>query len=369
MIPFLELKSQYKQIKEEIDLAIENCLNRGQFILGEEVSAFEEEFARYCGTKYCLGTSSGTSALFLALIACGIGEGDEVITTPFTFVSTSLAISYTGAKPVFVDINPETYTIDSSKIEEKITPRTKAILPVHLYGHPADMDSIMELARKYNLKVIEDAAQAHGAEYKGVKVGSFGDCGCFSFYPTKNLGAYGDGGGIVTSDEKIASKIAILRNYGQRSRYYHDIIGFNARLDEIQAAILRVKLRHLDRWNEKRRRNAAFYSEKLKGAGVILPKEASFAKHIYYLYVIRSKRRDELKEYLLKEGIQTLIHFPTPLHLQRLYQSLGYQKGDFPASEECAKEVLSLPIYPEMENEELGKVAEAIIAFQKVRDA
>ena len=363
MIPFLELKSQYASIKEEIDAAIRNTINQGQFILGQNVEAFEEEFARYCGVKYCVGVSSGTSALFLGLVACGIGEGDEVITTTYTFIATALAISYTGAKPVFVDIDPETYNIDVSQIEEKITSRTKAIIPVHLYGQPADMDPLTKLAQRYGLKVIEDACEAHGAEYRGRKTGSLGDCGCFSFYPTKNLGAYGDGGAVVTDDSKIAGKIASLRNYGQHERYYHDLIGFNARLDEIQAAILRVKLCHLDDWNERRRRNANSYNEMLKGAAIVLPKEANYTKHVYYLYVIRAKNREDLQVHLSREGIMTLIHFPIPIHLQKAYESLQYRRGDFPVAEECADEVLSLPIYPEMKREWIERIANAILSF------
>ncbi len=366
VIPFLELKSQYASIKEEIDGAIQNTLNQGQFILGENAAAFEQEFAHYCGVKYCLGTNSGTSALFLALAALGIGQGDEVITTPFTFIATVLAITYTGAKPVLVDIDPKTYNIDISQIEGKITRRTKAIIPVHLYGQPADMEPITRLAQRYGLKVIEDACQAHGAEYKGKKTGSLGDCGCFSFYPTKNLGAYGDGGAVTTNNSEIAQKIASLRNYGQRDRYYHDTIGFNARLDEIQAAILRVKLGHLDSWSQKRRQNASFYHETLKDAGVVLPREASYARHVYYLYVIRTKKRDELMRHLAKKGIQTLVHFPIPIHLQKAYQSLGYQRGDFPLAEMCADEVVSLPVYPEMKRGWLEMVAKAIMDFKKV---
>lgn len=365
MIPFLDLKSQYASIKKEIDAAIQNTVNHGQFILGQNVEAFEEEFARYCGVRYCVGVSSGTSALFLALVACGIGEGDEVITATNTFISTALAISYTGAKPIFVDIDPKTYNIDVSRIEEKITSRTKAIVPVHLYGQPADMDPLTNLAQRYSLKVIEDACQAHGAEYRGRKTGSLGDCGCFSFYPTKNLGAYGDGGAVVTDDSEIAGKIASLRNYGQHARYYHDLIGFNARLDEIQAAILRVKLRHLDDWNEGRRRNASYYNELLKHAAVVLPKEADYARHVYFLYVIRAKNREDLQLYLSQEGIVTLIHFPIPIHLQKAYESLQYRRGDFPVAEECADEVLSLPVYPEMEREWIGRIANAILGFSR----
>ncbi|MFC1979981.1 DegT/DnrJ/EryC1/StrS family aminotransferase [Chloroflexota bacterium] len=369
MIPLLDLKSQYASIKDEIDVAIQNTVNQGQFILGHNVEAFEEEFAAYCGAKYCVGVSSGTSALFLALVACGIEEGNEVITTPNTFIATALAISYTRAKPIFVDIDPETYNIDVSQIEEKITSRTKAIVPVHLYGQPADMDPIIKLAQRYGLKVIEDACQAHGAEYRGGKTGSIGDCGCFSFYPTKNLGAYGDGGAVVTNDSGVTSKIATLRNYGQYARYYHDLLGYNARLDEIQAAILRVKLRHLDNWNERRRRNANYYNELLSDAAIVLPKEADYAKHIYHLYVVRSKNREKLQLHLSREGIVTLIHFPIPIHLQKAYASLQYRRGDFPVAEESANEVLSLPVYPEMEREWTERIANAILEFTRRTDA
>jgi dTDP-4-amino-4,6-dideoxygalactose transaminase len=358
-----DFRLQYYSIKEEIDKAISDVLESGWYILGENVKAFEKEFADYCGAKFAVGVGNGLEALQLAMLAYGIGNRNEVITVANTAVATVLAVSQTGAKPVFVDVDPETYGMSISQIEEKITHKTKAILPVHLFGHPVDMDPLVEVATQNNLVVIEDACQAHGAEYKGKKIGTLGDAGCFSFYPTKNLGAYGDGGMIITNEEEIAEKIFSLRNYGQKTRYVHLLKGLNSRLDEMQAGILRVKLKYLDKWNEKRRENAKLYNELLQGADVICPTEKSYAKHVYYLYVIRSKKRDELKRFLETKGITTLIHYPIPVHLQKAYEDLGIPKGTLPITEKIADEILSLPIYPELKKEQIEKVAGSIRLF------
>ncbi|MGH7800732.1 MAG: DegT/DnrJ/EryC1/StrS family aminotransferase [Thermodesulfobacteriota bacterium] len=368
MIPFVDLREQYRTIEPEIKKAITDVMRRGNFILGESVKAFEEEFAKYCGVKFGVGVGSGTEALHLALVACGIKEGDEVITVPNTAAATALAISSSNAKPVFVDIIQEFYTIDPTKIEKAITTRTKAIIPVHLYGQPADMDPILDIAERYGLSIIEDACQAHGAEYKGQKVGSLGHLGCFSFYPTKNLGAYGDGGIIVTDDEGSYGKLRLLRNYGQSDRYHHIVKGYNSRLDEIQAVILRVKLKKLDKWNEMRGKIASAYNQLLESSHVITPKEASYAKHVYHLYVIRSKRREELKHFLGKRGIQTLSHYPIPIYLQEAYRELGLKKGSYPQAEKCAEEILSLPMYPALKLEQIAYIGEVINKFNKQVD-
>lgn len=359
MIPFANLKREYAEIREEITQAIYRVLESGQFISGEEVEKFEEEFSRYVGVKYGIGVNSGSDALFLALKALGIGNGDEVITVSHTFISTVDAIVRNGAKPVFVDIEPDTYCMDVTKIEEKITDKTRAILPVHLYGHPANMDPIMELAEKYNLYVIEDACQAHGAEYKDKKVGSIGDIGCFSFYPTKNLGAYGDGGIVVTNSKELAEKLRMLRNYGQPRKYYHDFIGVNSRLDEIQAAILRVKLKHLDEWNERRRNIARLYNEFLEDSEMVIPIEKEYAKHVYHLYVVRHKDRDIIQKWLQENGIQTQIHYPIPVHKQKAYLNLGYNTY-LPVTEKICNEILSLPMHPWLNEDEVSNVAEVI---------
>jgi len=353
------LKKQYEGIKEEIKGAIERVMASGGFILGQDVGLFEQEFADYCEVKYGVGVNSGTDALFLTCLACGIGKGDEVITMPYTYIATALAISMTGAKPVFVDIDEKTYNIDVSKIEPSITKKTKAILPVHLYGHPADMDPIMQIARKHNLKIIEDACQAHGALYKNKKVGSFGDASCFSFYPTKNLGAFGDGGIILTDSEEMRERLLFLRDYGRKGRYEHIMKGYNSRLDTLQAAILRIKLRHLDEWNEKRRKNASLYTElfRERKLNIILPYEADYAtRHVYHLYVVRVKGRQGIMKQLMDKGVRTLIHYPIPIHLQEAYKDLSYKKGDFPVSERCCEEILSVPMYPELGKEEIAYV-------------
>lgn len=363
MIPFVNLKEQYYSIKNEVDKAIREVLEGGWFILGKNVEKFEKEFADYCGVKFAVGVGSGTEALHLALLACGIGQQDEVITVPNTAVPTICAIASANARPVFVDIDPESYTIDISKIKKEITPRTKVILPVHLYGHPADMDPIMEIAKKYNLKVIEDASHAHGAEYKNKKVGPLADIGVFSFYPTKNLGAYGDGGIIITNNEKIDRRLRLLRNYGQTERDRYLIKGYDSRLDEMQAAILRVKLKRLDIWNDYRRRNAQIYNQLLHKDKIHIPVEKDYAKHVYYLYVIRYKFRDKLQIYLRSKGIETLIHYPIPVYLQEAYKTLGYKKGDFPVTERHTAEILSLPIYSELPESQVESIAKTINNF------
>jgi dTDP-4-amino-4,6-dideoxygalactose transaminase len=361
VIPFVDLKAQYLSIKDQIDEAIARVLRGGQFVLGDEVAAFEEEFAAYCEACYAIAVNSGTSALHLALLATGIGPGDEVITVPFTFVATVAAIDYTGARPVFVDIDPHSFTIDVTQIEGAITERTKAILPVHLYGQSADMDPILEIGRRYRLAVIEDAAQAHGAEYKGHLVGGYGDLGCFSFYPSKNLGAYGEGGIVVTNNPEYGRIIHMLRDWGQEYKYYHALKGFNYRMEALQAAILRVKLRHLESWTKARRAHAARYNELLLDCSVQTLKEMSYARHVYHIYAIRTPQRDVLQQALQSHGIQTGIHYPVPVHLQEAYADLGYKLGDFPHSEQVAKEVLSLPMYAELQEPDLRTIVRCII--------
>ncbi|MDZ8023343.1 MAG: DegT/DnrJ/EryC1/StrS family aminotransferase [Nostoc sp. DedQUE01] len=360
MIPFVDLKAQYLSIKEEIDTAVLKVLDSSQFILGSEVAAFEQEFAQYCNADYSIALNTGTSALHLALLAAGIGPGDEVITTPFTFVATVAAIVYTGATPVFVDIDPVSYTIDVSKIEQAITAKTKAILPVHLYGQPADMNAIVEIARRHGLTVIEDAAQAHRAEYKGQRVGSIGDMGCFSFYPGKNLGAYGEGGAIVTNNPEYAHTIKMLRDWGQEQRYHHILKGYNYRMDGIQGGILRVKLRYLDAWTQSRRTHAALYDRLLANSGITTPTVMSYSHHVYHVYVVRTNHRDTLQQKLQQRLIQTGIHYPIPVHLQPAYADLGYQVGDFPCAELVANEVLSLPMFAELSSEQIEIVSAAV---------
>ena len=359
-IQLIDLKAQYISIKDEINSAINRVLDSACFISGEEVSLFEKEFAGFCRARHCAGVSSGTAALHLALLGCEIGPGNEVITSPNTFIATCEAISHTGAKIVFVDIEPNTYTIDVEKLEQAITKQTKAIIPVHLYGHPANMPHILEIAKQYNLKVIEDAAQAHGAKVNGQMVGTFGDVGCFSFFPAKNLGSYGDAGGIITNNNEIAEHVFLLRNHGRASKFIHKIEGFNCRLDSLQASILRVKLKYLSKWTEIRRKLAANYSDFLKDLPVVLPYEALDCYHVYHLYVIRTCQRDKLRTSLKEQGIETGIHYPVPLHLQPAYKYLGYNRGDFPVTEKCADEIISLPLYPELSKVNQEKVMREI---------
>lgn len=361
-IPLVDLKKQYSSIEGDIDLSIKRVLKSGQFILGPEVSSLEKEAAEYIGVKYAIGVASGTDALHLSLLACGIGEGDEVITTPFTFIATAEAVSYCGAKPVFVDIDINTYNIATEKIEEKITKKTKAIIPVHLYGRAADMDRIMEIAGRYKLKVIEDCAQSFGTEYKNKKTGSIGNAGAFSFFPSKNLGAYGDGGIVVTDDGAIADKIKTLRAHGSRQKYIHRVIGYNSRLDEIQAAILRIKLKKIDQWNEMRRKNASIYNNLLKGLPVKLP-DGKGREHIYHVYTIGIKRRDECIRFLSENGISSAVHYPVTIPAQEAYEHLGYKESDLPNSYQAAREVLSLPMFPELEKGEIEAVCDAIKRF------
>jgi dTDP-4-amino-4,6-dideoxygalactose transaminase len=360
MIPFVDLKTQYLSIKPEIDQAVFAVLESSAFILGKYVESFEKDFAAHCGTTHAMGVSSGTSALHLALLAAGVGPGDEVITTPFTFVATAAAIHYCGARPVYVDIDPVSFTIDPSRIEEAITPRTKAILPVHLYGQPADMDPILEIAKRRNLIVIEDAAQAHGAEYKGRRVGSIGDMGCFSFYPGKNLGAYGEGGAVTTANESYAKTIRMLRDWGQSRKYHHDLRGYNYRLEGMQGAILGVKLKHLDRWTDARRAHAALYTEHLKGADVATPIEMPYARHVYHVYAVRTTSREALMQELTAQGVQTGIHYPIPVHLQKAYADDAFKPGDFPHAERAAAEVLSLPMFPELTADQVRQASAAV---------
>lgn len=360
MIPFVDLKAQYASIKTEVDAAILGVLETCQFTLGSEVSAFEQEFASYSQAGHGIGVNSGTSALHLALLAAGVGPGDEVITVPFTFMATASAIDYTGARPVMVDIDPQTYTMDPSLIEAAITPRTKAILPVHLYGQPADMDPILEIARERGLVVIEDAAQAHGAEYKGRRVGSLGHMACFSFYPGKNLGAYGEGGMVTTSDAEYARKIRMLRDWGAERKYHHVLKGYNYRLEGIQGAVLRVKMKYLERWTEARRTAARQYDALLAGSGVPTPKAMDYSRHVYHIYAVRTARRQQWQDALLARGIQTGIHYPFPVHLLPAFADLGYSSGDFPHSELAAKEVLSLPMFPEITAGQVQAVADAV---------
>jgi dTDP-4-amino-4,6-dideoxygalactose transaminase len=361
-VPFVDLQAQYPAIALEISEAVAKVIHDADFILGRDVGLFEEEFAAYCEAKYAVGVDSGTSALELALRAYDIGPGDEVITAANTFIATALAISHAGAKPVLVDVDPYTYTIDVAKIAEAITARTKAILPVHLYGHPAHMDPIRELAEKFGLVVIEDACQAHGSRYKGKRAGSLGHAAAFSFYPGKNLGAFGDGGIVVTDDHEIAKRLEMMRNYGQKEKYHHQFRGYNRRLDTLQAAILRVKLKYLDKWNAARRWNAKLYQECLDGAGVVTPNEAAGAESVWHLYVIRTENRDMVRENLLSRGISPGIHYPIPIHLQPAYKDLGYKRGDFPITEGHAERILSLPMYAELTPESIKYVAQSIRA-------
>jgi dTDP-4-amino-4,6-dideoxygalactose transaminase len=364
LIPVIDLHAQYRGIKTDVEAAVLRVLDSTQWVLGEEVAAFEQEFARFCGAGEAVAVNSGTSALHLSLLSAGVGPGDEVITVPFTFIATIAAIEYAGARPVLVDIEPRTFTMDPAAIERAITPRTKAIVPVHLYGQAADMDPILELARARGIAVIEDAAQAHGAEYKGRRCGSLGDLAAFSFYPTKNLGAYGEGGAVVTSDPAHAERIRTLRNWGQRQRYEHALKGFNCRMDGIQGAILRVKLRRLEQWTEARRARAAEYDRRLAGTEFAPPYVRPGGRHVYHLYTVRvggkDGQRERCREHLEREGIQTAIHYPIPAHLQPAYADLGYGRGDFPVTEAAAAEVMSLPLFPEMTDGQLDTVAGAL---------
>ncbi|MDY6875227.1 MAG: DegT/DnrJ/EryC1/StrS family aminotransferase [Chloroflexota bacterium] len=362
-IPLVDLKAQYYAIKPEIDGAIERVLTNTSFIMGREVNQFEEAFAAFCEAQHCIGMSSGTSALHLAMLVCGIGSGDEVITTAHTFTATAEAIWMAGAHPVFVDIDETSYNLNPAQIEGAITSRTKAILPVHLYGQPADIDPILEIAHQHNLLVIEDAAQAHGATYKGRRVGAIGDIGIFSFYPGKNLGAYGDGGAVVTNDEQLADKVRLLRNHGRTTKYEHIQLGYGYRLDALQAAILGTKLPHLEDWTASRRAHACRYTELLSYSDVVTPHESPDARHVYHLYVIRTSQRDDLLAHLKEKGIGAGVHYPIPLHRQPAYVKSGYGDVVLPITERVAAEVLSLPMYPELTDDQIACVADAVAEF------
>lgn len=359
-VPYFELGAQYRSIKPEIDAAVSRVLESSHFVLGEEVAAFEREFAKYCGASECIALNSGTSALHLALLAAGVGPGDEVITVPFTFVASVATIVYTGARPVLVDIDPHSFNMNPATVEAAITSRTKAIMPVHLYGQPADMDSILEIAQRHSLVVIEDAAQAHGAKYKGRSAGNLGDIGCFSFYPTKNLGAYGEGGAVTTNNSEYAKKIRMLRDWGQDTKYHHVLHGFNYRMEGLQGAILRVKLRHLEQWIETRRAIASRYIQQLANSGLSLPREMPLVRHVYHVYSLRAPDRDAFRSSLQEEGIQTAVHYAIPVHLQPAYADLGYPSGSFPESEAAANEVVALPIYPELNADQVEAVCHAV---------
>jgi dTDP-4-amino-4,6-dideoxygalactose transaminase len=364
-VPFADFKRHYKQYQAEIDQAVSRVLSSGHFILGPELEKFEKEFAEFIGEGFVIGCASGTEAIYLALAACPVGQGDEVIVVAHTAVPTINAISMTGATPVFVDIDPQTYVMDVTKVESLITPKTKAIIPVHLYGQMVNMEPLLQLANKYKLFVIEDVAQATGATCKGLVAGSVGDFGTFSFYPSKNIGAFGDGGAVFTKSKEHFDKLLMLRNYGQSKRYYHDIIGINSRLDEMQAAILTSRMEYLNVWNKRRREIASLYTREFASFSDVLRVPAIHAdnEHVFHLYVIQVEERDQLQTYLLEQGIQTLIHYPIPAHLQKAYACLGYQTGSLPVSEHIASRILSLPIYPELEDEQVKLVVEAVRTF------
>ncbi|HOD66085.1 MAG TPA: DegT/DnrJ/EryC1/StrS family aminotransferase [candidate division Zixibacteria bacterium] len=362
-VPYLDLQAQYQSIKDDIAAAVQRVLDSSTYVLGPSVREFEEAFARYCGTAHCAGVNSGTSALVLALRALEIGPGDEVVTAANTFVATVAAIAHTGAHPVLVDIDPRTRTIDPRLLPMALSRRTRAVIPVHLYGRPADMEAIMRLAEKYEVSVVEDAAQAHGARYRGRRIGSFGRLAAFSFYPGKNLGAYGEAGAVTTDDPELDRRLRMLRDHGSERKYYHDLVGYNARMEGIQGAVLGVKLRRLDQWNEARRRVAARYDELLRDLPVTTPPVDPEVEPVYHLYVIETERRDALQAFLAERGVPTLIHYPVPVHLQRGYDFLGRRKGDFPVAERQAEQILSLPIFPEMTEAQVDYVAAQIQAF------
>jgi dTDP-4-amino-4,6-dideoxygalactose transaminase len=360
-VPFLDLWSQHLPLMSEFNQAIQEVIESSAFAGGRFVNAFEQDFAASCNTPYAIGVGSGTEALWLSLLACGVGSGDEVITVPSTFMATAEAITYCGARPVFVDVDERTYTMDPDALKHALTAKTKAIIPVHLFGQPADMDPILEFGHKHGLHVIEDACQAHGATYKGKRVGTFGDAACFSFYPGKNLGAFGEAGAIVTSNAELNEKLGILRDHGQERKYFHSVIGWNCRMDGIQAAVLRIKLRQLEAGNQRRREHAAHYYSELRGVGAVsLPKQAEYARHVYHIYAIRVSNRDDAMTCLMDQGIVTGIHYPVPVHLQEAYQSLGYGRGAFPIAERCAAEFVSLPMYPELTYSQVEQVIQGV---------
>jgi dTDP-4-amino-4,6-dideoxygalactose transaminase len=362
-VPFLDLWSQHLPLMSELNLAIQEVIKSSAFAGGRFVNEFEQDFAAYCDARYALGVGSGTEALWLSLMACGVGSGDEVITVPTTFMATAEAITYAGARPVFVDVDERTYTMNPEALAGALTKNTKAIIPVHLFGQPADLDPILEFARRHGLYVIEDACQAHGAEYEGRRVGTFGDTACFSFYPGKNLGAFGEAGAIVTRHSDLQEKMKILRDHGQVRKYFHSVVGWNCRMDGIQAAVLRIKLRQLEANNQRRRTHAAHYEEELgQMEGIVTPALASYARHVYHIYAIRVANRDEVIKCLADQGIGTGIHYPVPVHLQEAYRHLGYRRGAFPVAERCASEFVSLPIYPELTHAQVQEVIQAVKA-------
>jgi dTDP-4-amino-4,6-dideoxygalactose transaminase len=364
-IHFGDLRRQYLAIKDEIDQAVRETLQSGWFVLGRKVEEFEKAFAEYCGARFVVGVGSGTEGLHLALMVLEVGRGDEVITVANTCMPTVSAISLCGATVVLADVDQSSFTMDYHELERRISQRTRVIMPVHLYGQSADLEPIGAIAKKHGVAVVEDAAQAHGTEYHGKRIGSHGTLTCFSFYPSKNLGAFGDGGAVATDDEMFAEKLRMLRNYGQRDRYHHTIKGLNSRLDELQAAILNKKLKHLDAWNARRREIAQMYADQIKNQAVLLPLEQSYGKHVYHMYVVRVQRREEFQAFLASRGIETLIHYPIPVHLQESYRDLGYSEGDFPITETVAKEVVSLPIYPELTDKEVLHVSNVINEFDR----
>ena len=359
-VPFVDLKAQYHSIKPEIDAAVLDLLESTQFVLGKQVAAFEELFASYCSTEHAMGTSSGTSALHLALLAAGVGPGDEVITTPHTFIASVSAIDYCGATPVFVDIDPQSFTIDPTLVEAAITDRTKALLPVHLYGQMADMDPLVDVATRHSVTIIEDAAQAHGAEYKGRRAGSIGAAGCFSFYPGKNLGAYGEGGAVTTDDAEIRRLVAMLRDWGAEEKYHHDLKGFNYRLEGMQGAVLKVKMDHIERWTEARRTAAGRYDAGLADVDVAVPTQLTDRRHVYHVYAIRTDDRAGLMSYMSEHDVASGIHYPIPVHLQKAFSELGHGRGDFPLAESAADEVVSLPMFPEIRPDQQDRVIEVV---------
>lgn len=368
-VPLLDLKEQFLTIKEEVMAALEQVLESCEFILGPNVSAFEQEIAKYLGVKHAIGVGNGTDALVLILDALGIGPGDEVITTPYTFFATAECVSRLGAKPVFVDIDPITLTIDPEKLEQAISPRTKAVIPVHIFGRAADMSRIMDIASRHHLFVVEDACQSIGGEIQGKKLGTFGNAGAFSFFPTKNLGAYGDGGLVVTDDDELAERVRMLRAHGSKVKYHNELIGYNSRLDEMQAAVLRVKLRHLNEWDSRRREIALEYNKLLKDLPLQLPDPGDKGEHVFHLYTILTEDREELRAYLKSRGVETGVYYPTPLHLQPAYADLGYRRGDFPVSESACERNISLPMYPELTDEQIHYVAQAVRNFFEERGA
>lgn len=366
-VPFLNLKVQYESIQDEIAAGLQEVLENTAFAGGPFVEKFEKEFASFCQTKSAVGVGSGTEALWLALQTLEVGDGDEVITTPNTFIATAEAITFSGAQPVFVDIDEQTYNMNPDYLESAITNKTKAVIPVHLYGQSADMDTIMEISKSKDLFVIEDACQAHGARYKGKQVGSIGDAACFSFYPGKNLGAYGEAGAVVTDNLELANTMKMLRDHGQEKKYHHTLIGWNARMDGFQGAVLSVKLKYLDEWNKSRRENAKYYNELLaKVYDIIVPTEADYATHIYHVYAVRTRNREALMAALAENEISCGIHYPIPLHLQPAYSSLGYNKGDFPVAEKCCEQLVSLPMFPELTSEQIEYVVEKIKSITKL---